>query len=226
LSTGTIYVTVKKNRKNFMKKNIGWTITNQLRSLFLSGLFMLLPITITFYLFKFLFHIIQAWLEPLRKLEPEHLRSIPYLEFALAVGLILAIGLISRIFVFRKLIHYIEKMIRKIPLIRPVYSGAKQLVHAFTHHDEESFQQVVLIEFPRKGIYSIGFLTSYLTTEVAPTNGEPYYNIFIPTTPNPTTGYYIIARKEDFKPTSLTRQEAMSLIISGGIIQPERFTKN
>jgi len=207
-----------------MKKKIVRRVMDQIRSLFLSGLFMLLPITITFYLFKFAFRFIQAWVQPLRELEPEYLRAIPYIEFALAIGLILIIGLISRVFVFRKLIHYFESIVSKIPLIRPVYNGSKQLVHAFTHHDKESFQQVILIEFPRKGIYSIGFLTSHLTTELAPTNGELYYNIFIPTTPNPTTGYYIIAKKDDFKPTNLTRQEAMSLIISGGIVQPERFT--
>lgn len=206
-----------------MKKTIGKYILDQTRSLFFNGLLMLLPVTITFYLFKFAFKIMQSWISPLRELEPSYLRRIPYLEFILAIGLILLLGLISRNLIFKQLVHYFEKLILKIPLVRPVYQGSKQIVHAFTHQDKESFQHVVLIEFPRKGMYSLGFLTSHLTTDLAPTNGEVYYNVFIPTTPNPTTGYYVIAKQEDFKQTNLTRQEAMSLIISGGIVQPERF---
>ncbi|HBR70225.1 TPA: hypothetical protein DIC20_02800 [Candidatus Dependentiae bacterium] len=206
-----------------MIKKVKRTILEQLQSLFLNGLFMLLPVTITFYLFKFAFRIIQSWIEPLRSIEPEYLRAIPYLEFALALSLILLLGLISRNFIFKQLMHYAEKVILKIPLIRPVYNGSKQIVHAFTHNDKTSFQQVIFIEFPRKGVYSLGFLTSELKPEFAPHNGDDiYYNVFIPTTPNPTTGYYIIAKKDDFKLANLTRQEAMSLIISGGIIQPER----
>lgn len=204
-----------------MTKKVRRTILEQLQSLFLNGLFMLLPVTITFYLFKFAFRLIQSWIEPLRNIEPEYLRAIPYLEFALALGLILLLGLISRNFIFKQLLHYAEKVILKIPLIRPVYNGSKQIVHAFTHNDKASFQQVIFIEFPRKGIYSLGFLTSALKQELAPNEIDTFYNIFIPTTPNPTTGYYIIAKKDDFQLANLTRQEAMSLIISGGIIQPE-----
>jgi uncharacterized membrane protein len=203
-----------------MRKKLGKVIVNQTQSLFLNGLLMLLPITITFYLFKFAFRIMQSWIEPLRNIEPEYLRTIPYIEFGLALSLILLLGLISRNLIFKKLIHYIERLILKVPLIRPVYNGSKQIVHAFTHNDKSSFQQVVFIEFPRKGLYSLGFLTSQLAPELAPYQDKTFYNIFIPTTPNPTTGYYIIATADDFKPTRLTRQEAMSLIISGGIVQP------
>ena len=94
----------------------------------------------------------QSWIEPLRDIEPEYLRAIPYIEFGLALSLVLLLGLISRNLIFKKLVHYAEKLILKIPLIRPVYNGSKQIVHAFTHNDKTSFQQVVFIEFPRKGI--------------------------------------------------------------------------
>ena len=206
------------NLKSFIK-----VILDQLRSLFFNGLLMLLPVTITFYLFKFLFHIMQSWLSPLRDLEPEYLQAIPYLEFALAVTLILILGLISRNIIFKQIINHLEKVIGKIPLIKPIYRGSKQLVHAFTHHDKDSFQQIVYIEFPRKGVYSIGFVTSELKKSLSPNKSKKYYNVFIPTSPNPTTGYYVLATEEDLIPTSLTRQEAMTLVISGGIVQPDRF---
>jgi uncharacterized membrane protein len=164
-----------------------------------------------------------AWLAPLRDIEPEHLRAIPFLEFALAVIFILLIGLISRNIIFKRILHHVEKLIGKIPLIRPVYQGLKQLVHAFTQRDKQGFQLIVLIQFPRPHVYSIGFVTSELTPTLSPDKTKTYYNIFIPTTPNPTTGYYIIATKDELIITDLTRQEAMALIISGGIVQPDRF---
>ena len=141
------------NLKSFIK-----VILDQLRSLFFNGLLMLLPVTITFYLFKFLFHIMQSWLSPLRDLEPEYLQAIPYLEFALAVTLILILGLISRNIIFKQIINHLEKAIGKIPLIKPIYRGSKQLVHAFTHHDKDSFQQIVYIEFHVKVFIQLDLL--------------------------------------------------------------------
>ncbi len=86
-------------------------------------------------------------------------------------------------------------------------------------------KKVVLVEFPRQQIYSLGFLTSELQPEIAPNKKQKFFNIFIPTAPNPTSGYFVIAPEEDLIIVDLTRQEAMAMIISGGIIQPERFTK-
>lgn len=99
------------------------------------------------------------------------------------------------------------------------------MVKAFTAQDQLTFQQVVIMEFPRMGIYSIGFLTGQSAIHLHPTEGKNYFNVFIPTTPNPTSGFLVIAAEGDFTVVDLTRQEAMSLIISGGIIRPERFEK-
>ena len=109
--------------------------------------------------------------------------------------------------------------------MRPIYGGIKQLVQAFNPHDNVSFKHVVLVEFPRKGIYSMGFMTSEMPAELTPDQATTYYNIFVPTTPNPTSGFFLVAAKENVHIVNISRQEAMALIISGGTIQPERFTQ-
>lgn len=193
-------------------------------SIFLKGFLTLLPITLTIALLNFSFKIVKNWLKPIYQLEPDFLKAIPFSEFLLTFSFILLVGLILNNFILNRIWHIVENLLAKIPLIRPIYSGIKQLVQAFNPHDNQSFKQVVLIEFPRAGTYSIGFMTSEAPVELSPHKNEVYYNVFIPTTPNPTAGFFLIVPKENVQITSLTRQEAMALIISGGIIQPGRFT--
>lgn len=194
---------------------------DQLRSLFLSGLLMLLPIAITIVIFKFLIKLMHGWLTPLCKLEPVCLRTIPGFEFLIALVIIIAIGLISRLLIFKAFMRTGEKLINKIPFVRPVYHGIKQIVYAITHQDSKSFQQIVWVEFPRANCYSIGFITGPVHPTFAPSLDKEYFNVFVPNVPNLTTGHFIVVCKDDFKPSALSRQEAISIIMSGGIVQPK-----
>ena len=197
-----------------------------LKKLFLNGLFTVLPLTITIALFNFSYKLVKSWLHPLYKLEPRFLRDIPHSEVFLVIVFILLMGLISRVFLMSRLWNLFESTVERVPLLRPVYFGIKQLIDAFTSKDKGgSFQKIVLIEFPRPGIYSIGFLTSALPAEIAPRTDTTFYSVFIPATPNPTTGFYVVVPEEECTVIDLTKNEAMSLIISGGIIQPDRFKK-
>lgn len=198
-------------------------IIDTITSVFINGLLTLLPITITIGIFSFSFSLIKSWLTPLQKLQVPYLQSIPHGEIILLLGIIFFAGLVLKSFVLRSILELFEIIVSSVPIIRPVYNGVKQLVHAFSPGDTDTFKQVVLVEFPRKGVYSIGFLTSELAKELAPNKDEVFYNIFVPTTPNPTTGYFVIFPKGNFTPVDLTTEEAMALIISGGIIQPNRF---
>jgi len=196
------------------------------RSLFLSGLFAILPITLTILVLNASFRIIRNWTEPLSSfIRSTFLGCIPYAEFFIIIAAILITGAFVRIVVLRPLIHALENIIFKIPLFRTIYSGIKQLVEAFSFQEKATFKQVVLVQFPRPGVYSIGFLTSAVPATLAPQPGEPFFNIFIPTTPNPTSGFFIIVPEREILTIDLTGQEAITLIISGGIIQPERFIK-
>lgn len=194
---------------------------NNLWKLFRNGFLTILPIALTIVIFKITLNLIISWLEPLKPLVPTYL-DIPYGEVILAILIIFLFGTILKIFVMRSVINAIENFLIKLPLVRPIYSGIKQLVQAFSAHDKITFKKVVLIEFPRKGIYSVGFLTSELAPDLAPNKEEKFYNIFIPTTPNPTSGYFIILPERDIIIISITRQDAMAMIISGGIIQPKK----
>ena len=199
-----------------------YRIIDKIKSLFLNGILVILPLSITVMLFNSFFRIMKGWLAPLIYILPTCLKNIPQAEFILALTAIFVIGFISKTF-FRVLIHKFEAVLSKIPLVRPIYSGIKQLVHALTNQDKLSFNVVVLAEFPNAGSYCVGFLTGDCPESLSPNKEVKYFNIYIPTTPNPTTGFFILMPREKFVITDLTRQEAMTIIISGGIIKPDRF---
>jgi uncharacterized membrane protein len=203
-----------------------YTRSDTIKSIFFSGLFALLPLAITVALITFVFRLVNHWLEPLNYCISHYLGiTYPYIAGIILVLLfILFVGTILRVFLLRTVARGIENMIASLPIIRPVYTGVKQLIHAFNFKDELSFKNVVLVQFPRKGMYSVGFVTSELSSWLEITDGEKerYYNIFIPTTPNPTSGFFIIARASELQVLDITRQEAIAMIISGGIIQPKR----
>lgn len=196
-----------------------------LRHVFLQGLLFLLPIAITFSLFSFSINLMRSWLVPLRRLHLPFLEMVPYYELLVVVLFIIAVGAFLQAFVLKPFIKFIEGIFSQVPLLSTVYFGAKQLIEAFSGQNKTSFKDVVYVEFPRPGIYSIGFLTSEVPVEIAPNDKATYYNIYIPTTPNPTTGFFIVLPKDQFHHANLTRQEAITLIISGGILQPERYRK-
>ncbi len=205
--------------QTFLKK-----IASTLWAAFLNGLFTLLPIVLTISLVQFVLRMINAWLAPIRNLLPEALHAMPFAEVAVALLFVLVVGAVLKSLLLKQIVRSFERLFARIPLVSLVYAGIKQLVRAFTVQDAATFKEVVYIEFPRAGLYSIGFLTRELPQEISPQPDGHFYNVFIPTTPNPTTGYYVLVRKEQLIPINITRQEAMALIISGGIVQPERFT--
>jgi uncharacterized membrane protein len=199
-------------------------LSETLWKIFLSGLLTILPLTLTIALFNATFRLMIAWLEPLRRfIDIRLLDAIPHAELIVVIIIIFGIGTLYNIFLLDHIIHGLELLVSRIPLVRPVYSGLKQLVSAFGSQDKFTFKKVVLVEFPRVGLFSIGFLTSELNiNNITPGTGEKYFSVFIPTTPNPTSGFCIIALESQIIVTEWSRQEAMAMIISGGIIQPEQ----
>lgn len=193
--------------------------------MFLQGLLFLLPIAITVSLLSFSMNLIRSWLIPLRSLHLPLLEMVPYYEIIVVILFILAVGAFLQAFILKPCITFIEDIFAQIPLLSSIYFGAKQLIEAFTGQNKNSFKDVVYVQFPRPGIYSIGFLTSQVPSEIAPEANKNYFNVYIPTTPNPTTGFFIVLPENEFHHANLTRQEAITLIISGGILQPERYVK-
>ncbi len=205
--------------RSFLHKLFHW-----IWSVFLNGFLTILPLTLTIALFNVSFRLLKGWLEPVARLKPHFLDWIPHAEILIVLLFVLLVGTLLNLFLARSIVHAFEELIARTPLIRPLYSGIKQLVQAFSMQDKDSFKSVVIVEFPRKGLYSIGFLTGELPNQLQPQQGTTYVSVFVPTTPNPTSGFLILVPRDEVQLSELTRQEAMALIISGGIITPEKFS--
>lgn len=200
------------------------TLFHLIWSVFISGLLTILPLTLTIALFNVSFKLLKGWLEPVARLKPHFLDWIPHAEILIVLAFVLLIGTLLNLFLARSILHAFEELVARTPLVRPLYSGIKQLINAFSMQDKDSFKSVVIVEYPRKGIYSIGFLTGELPQPLQPKQGAIYVSVFVPTTPNPTSGFLIMVPHDEIQQIDLTRQEAMALIISGGIIMPDKFT--
>ena len=201
----------------------------KIKSTFLAGIAGIIPIMLTAYILFFLIKmmdnllkIIPAGFQP-DELLPFH---IPGLGIIITLILIFVIGLIIKSYIGNKLVVLGEWFVGKIPFVRGIYQALKQLVDAIFGDKSQSFKKVVLIEYPRRGMYALAFVTSETSGEAQDRTDQRCINLFIPTTPNPTSGFYIMAPEDDVKHMDMTVEEAFKLIISGGIVSPNKHTGN
>lgn len=157
---------------------------------------------------------------------PSWVKWIPYIEPIIVIVLLILVGTALNIFIFRSIIILLEGWVNKIPFVRPIYSGMKQLVSAFGHQEQVPAQEVVLLKHSEFGTYVIGFATGHTLPELAPNKDIVYMNVYIPTTPNPTGGTLLIVEKAKLIPLNISRKEAMTFIMSVGIIRPQMIKKN
>jgi uncharacterized membrane protein len=142
------------------------------------------------------------------------------------VALIYIVGFLTRTIVGGKFVALGERILRRVPLVRSIYTGTKQILEAILSGTERHFDEVVLIEYPRKGIYAIGFVTSPARGEVQTHMNGSTMNVFLPTTPNPTSGYLLVVPREDLTTLDMSVEDAVKLVISGGIVAPEPGNSN
>jgi len=203
------------------------------KSLFLSGLFTLMPIILTIFIIISTYEILARWLAPLRALAPIHIRQIPGSEFVIVTLFVMFVGILLHFLILSPIIHWLEHLITKIPFIRTVYSSSKTLVDFFNiPNPATAKRKVVLIEFPRKGAYNIAFLLEEATdsfTKLIPAeklnSGKIYYKIFMPNSPNPTSGYFLVLSEDEIIPTTMTFEEAIRTIVSCGLITPDSLKR-
>ena len=201
--------------KNKPKKSI----LSSLRNNFIAGVVVLIPIGITLYLTIFLINI-SSKLIP-KEINPNHYLpyNIPGLEILIAVLLITIIGWISLSFIGKRLFNFFETILNKIPIIRTIYSAVEQLIETFTSSKSDK-KTVVLVEYPRKGVYAVGFATKENTGEIRKKAGKELLNVFVPTTPNPTSGFLLMFPKDEVIFLDLTFEEASKFIVSAGSFNP------
>ncbi len=186
-------------------------------SYFIRGLIIILPLAVTLWLIIWLFNLIDGFLSPV--LEWGLGRHIPGLGFAIIVILVILIGFLGMKIGQRRFFDSIEKRIIRIPGIGAVYGGAREIVNTFNAENSAKFLEVVLVEYPRKGIYAIGLVTKETRDE----DGKKFLNVFIPSAPTPASGYLQIVPESEVVHTSMSISDAMKLLISIGRVSKEDF---
>ena len=196
----------------------------KLRRGFISGIIVFAPLGVTLFVFSWIFRrggAISRWLFQGRL--PEWLMPGSFIWDIVAtlalVALITAVGLVSHYFLGKWFIGLVDRIMNNIPGVKIVYGAVKQIIDTFGSQ-KSAFSKVVLVEFPSKGTYSIGFLTNKLTGEVPAKTGKTIWCIFVPTTPNVTTGFVIFVPKEEVVELDMTPGEGMKLVVSVGAVEP------
>ena len=206
--------------KNFQRR---------IRNVFITGLLITLPIALTWFILQFLLNNFDA-LSPvftniliqLGAPIPEGYR-IPFLGLVVTLLIVLIVGWLTTNFFGNKVFQIGELLIEKIPFVRRIYKGSKQVVSSIAEADTSAFRKVVLLEFPRRGLLAIGFVTGESLGEVQQVTQANMLNVFVPTMPNPTSGFLIFSPPEELTEVSMTIEEGIKYVVSGGIVTPPEF---
>lgn len=210
-------------------KNVRFT--TRLRNYFLTGLVIAAPISITIYLTWSFVELVDAWIKPL---VPTIYNPENYLPFSLpGVGLIFAfifitiLGALTANLFGRTIISYGEMMLNRMPVVRNLYSALKQIFETVVSQSHTSFREVGVIEYPRKGLHAIVFVSTPTQGEIKSRldDGDGMLSVFLPTTPNPTSGFLLFVPKKDVTILDMSVEEAAKLVISAGLVTPEYQTE-
>ena len=197
---------IKEKKSNFFTK---------LRNYFIAGIVVLIPLGITVYL-TILIITISSKILP-KEINPNHYLpyNIPGLEIIISLFIITFIGWLSLSFLGRKFLNIFNNILKKIPILRTIYSALGQMTQTFTNTDSKR-KNVVLIEYPRKGSWAVGFATKDNVGEITAKTNKKLVNVFVPTTPNPTSGFLLMFPKDEVIYLDMTFEEASKFIVSAG----------
>lgn len=191
----------------------------------IAGLLVWLPILVTVLVLRSILELVDKTLALL----PDHLHpavlfgfNIPGLGLVFAFLILFGTGIIVTNFLGRRIVHLAEKILDKIPLVRTIYKSTKQVVTTIFSSNSDSFRNVVLIEYPRKGVWSIAFQTGSGKSKVNASSDEELITVFIPTTPNPTSGFLLLVPKSQAVDLEMSIDEALKMVISLGVVQPQQ----
>lgn len=188
----------------------------KLRRIFIAGILTAIPAFITVEILRFLFRFTDQILAPLiERIIGIH---IPGLGLVTMIVSIFILGLFVTNFLGRRLYAFFEKLLLKVPFVSGIYNTSKQIVQTFSPENRKAFQKVVWLQYPRREIWSLGFVTGSSTSK----DGIPYYNIFIATTPNPTSGFVIFVPQANTIDSNMPIEDGFKLLISGGMLSADQ----
>lgn len=202
---------------------------NFFRNTFLAGIFTLLPIVITFFIFMWLFKGFTNFLLPYIKMSENFFEitlsptTRRIFSFILLCVLIFFIGLFAKNYFFKKMFSFFEYFLKKIPFVKTIYLSSKQLINAFQSSNGDKFSKVVLIEYPRQGSYSVAFLTNNTIPFFSNILKKKCVNVFVPTTPNPTSGFLLVVPESDIIILDMSIEDGFKYVLSAGIVLPEEI---
>ena len=203
--------------KKLQKKR---SVLARLRNNFIAGVVVLIPIGITLYPTLFIVKISSKILP--KELNPNHYLpyDIPGVEIIISIILITFIGWLSLSLIGKKLLEIFNNLLKKIPILRTIYSAFEQMLDIFTKSDKNK-KNVVLVEYPRKGSWAVGFATKENKSEISKKSKKNLVNVFVPTTPNPTSGFLLMFPKEEVIYLDMSFEEASRFIVSAGSAEPK-----
>lgn len=205
---------------------------HRIRNYFLTGLVIAAPLFLTIYITWAFIVWIDSWVTPFipAAYSPDTYLpfSIPGFGLVVALVFITLLGFLTANLVGRTALSWGESLLGRMPVVRNLYRGLKQIFETVLSNRAKSFQTVGLIEYPRKGLWAIVFVATGTRGEVGDKlgeNGDPMVSVFLPTTPNPTSGFLLFVPEKDVIPLTMTVEEAAKLVISAGLVSPERYTE-
>ena len=192
------------------------SITSKLRNYFIAGVVVLIPIGMTLYLTLFFIKLFTKVLP--QEINPNNYLpfSVPGLEIIISIIVIIFIGWLSLSFIGRKLIKLVNDIFKKIPFLRTIYSAIGQMTQTFAKSTRNKKKSVVLVEYPRKGSWAVGFATQDNKGEISSKTNKDLVNVFVPTTPNPTSGFLLMFQKSEIIYLDMSFEEASKFIVSAG----------
>lgn len=216
-------------RKHRKKKSVVVRARSILRRRLLSGILVIVPLGITAFVLNFLYGFTAGRLTPLVKqvFDPMPEYAVPVASLTILFLAVYLMGLIASVVVGRQIIGLFEGLLVRIPLVRTVYGASKQMVQTLSFQGEgEHIKSVVFIDFPHAGMKALAFVTGRVVLEDADTGTTTeYYKAFVPTTPNPTSGYFELIPPDDITESDITVEEAVTFVMSGGLVAPDSLKK-
>jgi len=187
------------------------------RTRLLVGFMVAFPLVVTIFFARFIFGLLDKWFRPIsERLFGEQLVGVGLL---VSIIILLLLGVAATNVIGARLFSFFERRITGLPLLSPIYQGARQITEAIQLHDTAEFQRVVLLPFPNQNVRSIGFVTRDMRGANA-FGDQPTAMVFVPTTPNPTSGYLVVVKQVDLTVMDMTVEEGVKLVISGGLLTP------
>ena len=200
------------------------SLLRRLRTYFLTGIVATAPIGLTLYLSWVLVKFVDRLVTPLIPVQYNPSTYVPFdipgLGLIVAIVLLMFIGFITANFLGRQVVALGESVVDRMPVVRSIYAALKQIFETVLAQSSRSFREVVLVEYPRRGIWAVGFVTSQTRGEIQHIKEDQLVNVFLPTTPNPTSGFLLFVPRCDLTTLHITVEEGIKMVISGGIVTP------